>query len=511
MEFRPFGRELNGERIQDVSGVIVRANLDYLVELVIRSRGLEAGKVAIEELVYLLNTRIPDRAFHVTPEFLKNQWNSYSYEFVMFLNEFCAVLSGDDQFSFHVGRKKFLSPIIQLLGRPLSIKQIYRLYPYFIGKFTKGALLPEVMTVKNGMAVMRLRFSDRTVHQFGPYLRSCADRICQTTKVTIAEVPSRMFGLQAAVIQDNQCIGDGADFCEWTFTWQPQENKSLVWLGVGAILAVVMVAILQTWSPQFPVWLKIGLALVPGMIFWLAGALWTDRQELQARGEIIQEQLDTTEARHEELREAYVDQEQNLMELRGRIAELAMVHEVGLAIGSTLDRNAVIQKGLEFIINNLPYDRIIVSLYDPVRSVAHDSRVVGVSLDMASYAKSVEVPIDDEGLESTVLKKAMPLVVEDIKEVLPRLHPLNQQLLKMFHSRAFVAVPLMVHTRILGALVADRVESKSFMKQDIALLSTLANQIAIALDNASAYEEIEQLNIDLEARLKQRTAGAEGN
>ena len=210
MEFRPFGKDLQGATIQDVSGITVRANLEYLEDIITRRQGSEAAQTALDNLVALLNERIPDRTYHVTVDFLKNPWNSYSYEFVMFLAEFSVQLSRQDNFHFNLGREKFLSPIIQILGRPFSITQIYRLFPYFVEKFTKGALQPEVVSVTNGHAVMRLQFSQSTIIQFGPYLRGCAERICQTTKATIAEVPARMFERPAATIQDRCCIAEGA-------------------------------------------------------------------------------------------------------------------------------------------------------------------------------------------------------------------------------------------------------------------------------------------------------------
>ena len=229
MEFRPFGREINGERIQDVSGLTVLANLEYLEQAVTRRDGKEAGERTIQELVRSLNDRILDEAYHVTSEFLKNPWNSYSYEFVMFLNEFCVRLSGDPNFHCNLGREKVLSPIVQALGRPLTITQIYKLWPYFAEKFTKGALLPQIVSVRNGRAVMRLQFSERTSRQFGVYFRGCAERICQTIKSAIAEVPALMFGLKAASIQECCCMGNGAEYCEWIFTWQPQKSKSVIW------------------------------------------------------------------------------------------------------------------------------------------------------------------------------------------------------------------------------------------------------------------------------------------
>src|SRR2546425_1478086 len=94
MEFRPFGVDEQGQKIRDVSGVTVRANFEYLKEVMSESGGHEAGERGVEKLCRLLNERIRDCAYHVNPKFLKNQWNSYSYEFVMFLAEFCEDISG---------------------------------------------------------------------------------------------------------------------------------------------------------------------------------------------------------------------------------------------------------------------------------------------------------------------------------------------------------------------------------------------------------------------------------
>ena len=365
MEFRPFGKDLQGATIQDVSGITVRANLEYLEDVITRRQGPEAAEAALHNLVTLLNERIPDRTYYVTVDFLKNPWNSYSYEFVMFLAEFSVQLSQQDNFHFNLGREKFLSPIIQILGRPFSITQIYRLFPYFVEKFTKGALKPEVVSVTNGHAVMRLQFSQSTITQFGPYLRGCAERICQTTKATIAEVPARMFGRPASTIQDSCCIAEGAPYCEWSFTWVPHQRQPLRgWILGGIGLGLVTFAILKVQAPNQPWWIGAGFSLLPLMIMPLAGRLWGDRIELQERGKIIQEQLESAEQRHEELRKAYLEQEHTLVEIRRRVDELTMLHQLTLHIGSTLDRETIIGSGLKAIVSSLPYDHAWVALWD---------------------------------------------------------------------------------------------------------------------------------------------------
>ncbi len=507
MEFRPFGRETNGERIQDVSGLTVLANLEYLEQAVTRRDGKAAGERTIQELVRSLNDRILDEAYHVTSDFLKNPWNSYSYEFVMFLNEFCVRLSGDPNFHCNLGREKMLSPIVQALGRPFTITQIYKLWPYFAEKFTKGALLSQIVSVTNGRAVMRLQFSERTSRQFGVYFRGCAERICQTIKSAIAEVPALMFGLKAASIQDCCCMGNGAEYCEWIFTWQPQKSRPVIWPMVGLVIGTLMVLVLQIWVPALSTLQAIGMAILPAVGIWLGVTFWNDRREIQEKGNIIQEQLQAAETRHEELREAYLTQEQITLDLKRRIGELTMLHQMGLSLGSSLDREWLIEVGLQAIIKELRYARAMIVFYDGNRALAHDVHIVGVSKDLVEGVRHKTRQITGEsGIESKIFKRGVPLLIEDIQEVLPCLDPHFQQVLAQLGTQTFIAVPLKVQNRILGALVADRLDPHSLTFQDMSMLSTLANLMAIALDNANAYAEIEQLNIGLESKVQNRTA-----
>jgi len=48
-----------------------------------------------------------------------------------------------------------------------------------------------------------------------------------------------------------------------------------------------------------------------------------------------------------------------------------------------------------------------------------------------------------------------------------------------------------------------------FVQEDLELLSTVANQCAVALENARAYEELQELNTNLEEKVHERTAELE--
>ena len=82
---------------------------------------------------------------------------------------------------------------------------------------------------------------------------------------------------------------------------------------------------------------------------------------------MIHEQVQFVEARHEELRDAYLEQERTQVELRRKVSQLTTLHSAGLFFGSTLDRETLLQNVLQTLIHQLHYDRAMISRFDPER------------------------------------------------------------------------------------------------------------------------------------------------
>jgi signal transduction histidine kinase len=322
MAYQPFGILSNGQKIRDVSGATVRANVEYLEETVTRAQGREASGRVVSELCQLLNQRIADSAYHVTPEFLKNVWNSYSYEFVIFLGEFCAVLSNDPDFHFDVGKEKFISPLIQTLGRPFTVAQIYRMFPHFGQKFAKGSLEFGVGTVTPSSAVLRMKYTEAVYAQFGPYRKRCAEIVCNSSKAALAAVPKQIHGLQSAEIKDLRCIADGDEYCEWQFTWNGSIGVSSMASIVASLFLGGLTAYLLSAHAGFAGWQGGLVGLAVGTSVWTVTHWRRTFAQALAREQLIEEQLRFVEARHEELREAYLDQEQAGVDLRRKMSEL---------------------------------------------------------------------------------------------------------------------------------------------------------------------------------------------
>jgi signal transduction histidine kinase/ActR/RegA family two-component response regulator len=572
MEFRPFGLDERGHTIRDLSGMSIRPVIVYLETSLSRERGAIAGSQAVQELCRLLNQRIKDPVYHVTPEFLKNAWNSYSYEFTAYLYEFCERISGDPRFVFRGGMEK-ASPIMQVLARPFSLSQIYGMFPYFGNKFASGSIICRVVEVTPISATLAMKFSDRTLRQFGPYRRRCAQLMCQAAQGIMSAVPARVHGLPPATLTELSCIANDDEWCQWAIRWQvagqgtwgqrvrqrvarpgkdrlsqvlqsvldshestegapakgsvhdrgvelapihaaanttqTHTRRHVSWFFWGALAGLALAVGLRVMNPSLSLGEVILLGLAPMLV---AGMLINRhlRMESQQREALIQEQITFVESRHEELREAYLEQEQTRVELRRKVAQLTALHRARLLFSSTLEREALMQKVLEALTSDLQYDRAMVSFYDPVRQVVKDARLLGVSPEIQEFARAREIPVTDPmSPEGIVLLQGQPLLLGDVQTVWDRLHPLNQQLASLMQTKALIAVPLKTKDRILGSLTVDRIREHSLTQDDLELMMTVAHQVAIALDNASAYEQIEELNVGLEAKVRERTAELE--
>jgi signal transduction histidine kinase len=555
MEFRPFGLDVQGQTIRDLSGMSIRAIVVYLEKFLARERGAVAGGQAVEELCRLLNQRIKEPVYHVTPDFLMNAWNSYTYEFAAYVYEFCEQMTGDPRFVFRGGMEK-ASSIMQVLARPFSLAQIYGMFPYFGNKFASGSVEFRVVEVTPISATLAMKFSDRTVRQFGPYKRRCAHLMCQAAQGIMAAVPVRVHGLPPATLTDLSCISNDDEWCQWVIRWPVQEQR--IWrrrvqphvsslpnqsedispmesAGIrGVEWAPLHPATNTTPSRRHVRWLLIGaftgLALAVGLRMMIPSASWGEiillgvmpmlvasmltnrrlRLDSQQREALIQEQIAFVESRHEELRAVYLGQEQTRVELRRKVTQLTALHRAGLLFSSTLDREALMQNVLEALTSDLHYDRAMISFYDPVRQVVRDARAFGVSPEIQAFVRAREIPVTDPmSPEGIVLLQGQPLLVGDVREVWDRIHPLNQQLALLTQAKSWIAVPLKIKDRIFGSLMVDRIQAHSLTQDDLELMITVAHQVAIALDNASAYEQIEALNVGLEAKVRERTAELE--
>jgi two-component system, NtrC family, sensor kinase len=86
---------------------------------------------------------------------------------------------------------------------------------------------------------------------------------------------------------------------------------------------------------------------------------------------------------------------------------------------------------------------------------------------------------------------------------------LGRELAIKFGHRSILAVPLIREGRALGTILVRRTEVRPFEQKDIALLTTFAEQAAIAIENVRLFKAEQQRTEELSASLEQQTATAD--
>jgi len=100
----------------------------------------------------------------------------------------------------------------------------------------------------------------------------------------------------------------------------------------------------------------------------------------------------------------------------------------------------------------------------------------------------------DRGIVRWVMMEGRPLIIPRVSEE-PRFEE-EADALPGLASRGCICAPLKARQSVLGVLIAvNKLKGGSFSESDLSVLSVLANQTAIAIENADLYKRVEQLAV----------------
>jgi len=187
-----------------------------------------------------------------------------------------------------------------------------------------------------------------------------------------------------------------------------------------------------------------------------------------------------------------------------RLTELSALHAIGLVMSSTLDLDRLIALALDAVVQHLGYSRARLFLVDAEKQALVQGSIAGASDEIQTQLQAIEIPLlPGGGLHVQVALTGEPVLVEDMEQVKDQAY---KPMLDLLNPHSLIVLPLKLEGRVLGVLSVDNVRTqRPLTVADQHLLTTLANQLAIAIAHALAYRQIEQLNISLEAKVQERT------
>jgi signal transduction histidine kinase len=106
------------------------------------------------------------------------------------------------------------------------------------------------------------------------------------------------------------------------------------------------------------------------------------------------------------------------------------------------------------------------------------------------------------GLNGWVLRKGEPLLLGSAREEERRG---VSSVPDGMRTESWLGVPMMARDRVIGVISIQSYRKNAFSEDDILLLGSVANQAAVALENANLYKDLEGLTYALEARVQERT------
>ena len=206
---------------------------------------------------------------------------------------------------------------------------------------------------------------------------------------------------------------------------------------------------------------------------------------------------------------AYAEVQQSTLALRGKVAELSALREVALAASASLDPLEVVDRSLEAVTRNLNYDRALVLLVDETRNALCGARSRGVTPEQAVLLGRLSVRLDDP------LSPIVPAVRDGVGFRLRNLPDASgaatRHLVPILGSEEVFVAPLMARGRSVGVLIVDNGPTRRPLPgEGLELLTAVASTIAVAVENARLYSQIEQQRRTLEERVRERTADLEG-
>ena len=192
-----------------------------------------------------------------------------------------------------------------------------------------------------------------------------------------------------------------------------------------------------------------------------------------------------------------------------QVSQLTTLNKTGLAMASTLDVEKLVASVLSLLVGEQTFKRMLILLYDADRGVVYAMRSSGLPDEHQRILAHMEMAVqDDTGVLAQVLLHGQSIHAETLDAIADRLPPGAADEARALGVTSLILAPFKTTQSVLGLIAADR-GSQPCAANDLNLLTTIGSQMAMTIDTAHAYRELELLTRTLEERVKDRTVELE--
>jgi PAS domain S-box-containing protein len=174
----------------------------------------------------------------------------------------------------------------------------------------------------------------------------------------------------------------------------------------------------------------------------------------------------------------------NLNRIAQRRAQLlAAAAEIGRAATSTLNLETLLRTSVELIRDRFGFYHASVFIVEPGTELAVLRESTGEA-GRELIARRHQLAIGSRSLVGAATATREPVIVQDVTQ-----DPAHLKNPLLPDTRAEAVLPLLSGERVIGALDVQSTMPYSFSDEDIAILNTIADQLAVAVQNARLFDQ----------------------
>ncbi|HNB52952.1 MAG TPA: GAF domain-containing protein, partial [Anaerolineales bacterium] len=174
-------------------------------------------------------------------------------------------------------------------------------------------------------------------------------------------------------------------------------------------------------------------------------------------------------------------------ETRRQNRELLALYDTALTLGTVLNRDELLMRIGEQVYLLMAPDSMGVILYEEAAQMLELVLVIEEGERMAE-AKGMRVPLSEAGLSGWLIQNGKSMLFDDLLTETPPVTPKH-----IYQpARAWLGVPIFVRGKLCGLITVQSFHPAAFDEQHVRFMEAVAAQVAIALENARLYEELEQ-------------------
>ena len=200
----------------------------------------------------------------------------------------------------------------------------------------------------------------------------------------------------------------------------------------------------------------------------------------------LEERVEEVEKANYTIADLAAELEQKNSNLEHAVEHLSSIYKIGLAINSTMDIDRLFNLIVRTTLSTLNAKIGYIILYDKEHQLLNVTNLIGGG---KLIAPQKSIPMKDTSVSTWVINNRKPLLIADINQTpqFDRFSDLG------YERKSLLCAPLMVKDEIIGTIsVVNKIDNSQFYSDELEILTTIAAQAAIAIKNATLYEEQQQ-------------------